>query len=146
MRRFKQQLAGRESIKTQKIPLKRWPVIASPLTSGTYEADTITMTISHCQLRLTSITHGSLSSHPSILLGGLHQPTLLRYLEGWPRRWPASRSFQIRFAQQPQELSQFAKDMFDFAVIEAPSREQVAAVVHELTRIARQGVITRRQG
>ncbi|WP_312271419.1 hypothetical protein [Pseudomonas sp.] len=104
------------------------------------------MTISHCQLRLTPITHGSLSSHPSILLGGLHQPTLLRYLEGWPRRWPASRSFQIRFAQQPQELSQFAKDMFDLAVIEAPSRDQAAAVVHELTRIARQGVITRRQG
>jgi hypothetical protein len=104
------------------------------------------MTIPHSLLRLTPITHGSLSNNPSILLGGLHQPTLLRYLDGWPSRWRNSRSFQIRFAQQPDELRQFARDTFDFAVIEAPARDKASEVVHELTRIARQGVITRRQG
>ena len=38
-------------------------------------------------IRLAPITSGLLLRNPRVLLGGSHQPTLLRYLEGWPRRW-----------------------------------------------------------
>ncbi|TWI53453.1 hypothetical protein IQ22_02669 [Pseudomonas duriflava] len=104
------------------------------------------MTHPYPLFRLAPITHGALCSSPRILLGGLHQPTLLRYLDGWPKRWPLSRSFQIRFALQYEELRQFDRDAFDFAVIEAPTADTVTPVIHELVRVARQGIITRRQG
>ena len=37
-------------------------------------------------VRLAPITANQTSRNPKILLGGKHQPTLLRYLDGWPRR------------------------------------------------------------
>lgn len=81
---------------------------------------------------------------PRILLGGQHQPTLLRHLEGWSRRKGQARAFLIQFAETTCRLEQFGNDRFDLAVIQAPEPDDAAEVIGHLTRIARQGLITRR--
>jgi len=81
--------------------------------------------------------------NPKILLGGSHQPTLLRYLDGWPRRQNGPHAFLIKFIDVADALERFGDDQFDLAVIQAPSADQAASVIAHLTRIARQGLITR---
>jgi len=81
---------------------------------------------------------------PRILLGGQHQPTLLRHLEGLSRRKGQARAFLIQFAETSCRLEQFGNDRFDLAVIQAPAPGDAAEVIGHLTRIARQGLITRR--
>ncbi len=95
-------------------------------------------------LRLAPITSGLALRNPKILLGGTHQPTLLRYLEGWPKRWDAPRTFQVQFVGNDESLQRFASDSFDLAVLQAPSAENLESCVRELVRVARQGLITRR--
>ncbi|WGL63376.1 class I SAM-dependent methyltransferase [Pseudomonas sp. CW003PS] len=95
-------------------------------------------------IRLAPITSGLLLRNPRVLLAGSHQPTLLRYLEGWPKRWGGQRAFRIQFVQNGESLSRFARDSFDLAVILAPGADDVAHTVAELVRVARQGLITRR--
>lgn len=95
-------------------------------------------------IRLVPITTGLQLRNPRVLLGGNHQPTLLRYLEGWPKRWGGARAFRIQFVQNGESLSRFTQDSFDLAVIQAPAAEAVAETVRELVRVARQGLITRR--
>src|SRR3990167_1924655 len=95
-------------------------------------------------IRWAPIPSGLSQRTPKILLGGSHQPTLLRYLDGWPKRWGGSRAFLIHFVDGHQALARFASDSFDMAVLQAPSAEHLHATVRELTRVARQGLITRR--
>jgi len=95
-------------------------------------------------LRLAPITSGLALQNPKILLGGSHQPTLLRYLEGWPKRWGAPRTLQIQFVGNDESLERFARDAFDLAVVQAPSAANLESTVRELVRVARQGLITRR--
>lgn len=102
------------------------------------------MTRANPQVRLAPITTGLLRRNPRILLSGNHQPTLVRYLEGWPKRWQGSRTFLIQFASGLAEIARFPSDHFDFAVVHAPCAEELETLVHELTRVARQGLITRR--
>lgn len=102
------------------------------------------MTCPNPQVRLAPITTGLLRRNPRILLCGHHQPTLVRYLEGWPKRWQGSRTFLIQFAADLAEIARFPRDHFDFAVIQSPRAEELQPLVHELTRVARQGLITRR--
>lgn len=92
---------------------------------------------------LTPIPSSQSARTPRILLGGQHQPTLLRYLDGWPRRKGRATAFLIQFADHSLSLSHFANDRFDLAVVQAPSAEDAAEVIGHLTRIARQGLITR---
>jgi hypothetical protein len=73
-------------------------------------------------IRLAPITSGLLLRNPRVLLGGSHQPTLLRYLEGWPKRWAGSRAFRIQFVQNGESLNRFARDSFDLAVIQGSQR------------------------
>jgi hypothetical protein len=84
------------------------------------------------------------SRTPRILLGGRHQPTLLRHLEGLSRRKGQARAFLIQFADSDCHLAQYGNDRFDLAVIQAPAPDEAAEVIGHLTRIARQGLITRR--
>ncbi|HYQ53670.1 MAG TPA: hypothetical protein VES70_24960, partial [Pseudomonas sp.] len=49
---------------------------------------------------------------PRILLGGQHQPTLLRHLEGLSRRKGQARAFLIQFAETTCRLEQFGNDRF----------------------------------
>lgn len=100
------------------------------------------MTCPQPLLRLAPITTGLVLRNPRVLLGGSHQPTLLRYLEGWPKRWDRQRNFLIRFAREGESLSCFASDSFDMAVIQAPSSEELPEVLGQLVRVARQGLIT----
>lgn len=102
------------------------------------------MTCPQPLLRLAPITSGLVLRNPRILLGGSHQPTLLRYLEGWPKRWDRPRNFLIQFARDGESLSRFASDSFDMAVIQAPSAQELPDVLSQLVRVARQGLITRR--
>ena len=102
------------------------------------------MTCPQPLLRLAPITSGLVLRNPRILLGGSHQPTLLRYLEGWPNRWDHPRNFLIQFVRDGESLARFARDSFDMAVIQAPSAEELPAVVGDLVRVARQGLITLR--
>lgn len=95
-------------------------------------------------IRLAPITSGLALRNPKILLGGTHQPTLLRYLEGWPKRWGAPRTFLIQFVGEDDSLQRFARDRFDLAVVQAPSAANLESCVRELVRVARQGLITRR--
>ena len=102
------------------------------------------MTRPQPQIRLAPITSGLVLRNPRILLGGSHQPTLLRYLEGWPKRWAGPRAFRIQFVQNDESLSRFSRDSFDLAVVQAPSAERLAEAIGDLVRVARQGLITRR--
>ena len=95
-------------------------------------------------IRLAPITADLTQRNPKILLGGKHQPTLLRYLDGWPRRSGRPSAFLIQFVEDGDSLSRFASDSFDLAVIQAPNASNAVEVIHQLTRIARQGLITRR--
>lgn len=81
---------------------------------------------------------------PRILLGGQHQPTLLRNLDGLSRRKGQARAFLLQFAETCDGFAQFGNDRFDLAVIQAPLAADAAEVIGQLTRIARQGLITRR--
>ncbi|BAN49038.1 hypothetical protein [Metapseudomonas resinovorans] len=102
------------------------------------------MTCPQPLLRLAPITSGLVLRNPRILLGGSHQPTLLRYLEGWPKRWGGPRNFLIQFVREGESLSRFANDSFDMAVIQAPATELLPEVLGQLVRVARQGLITLR--
>jgi hypothetical protein len=84
------------------------------------------------------------SRTPRILLGGQHQPTLLRHLEGLSRRKGQARAFLIQFTETCCHLAQYGNDRFDLAVIQSPASAEAAEVIGHLTRIARQGLITRR--
>ncbi|MFG0409570.1 hypothetical protein [Pseudomonas sp. NY5710] len=97
----------------------------------------------------TSVCLSPLPAHqasrtPRILLGGQHQPTLLRHLEGLSRRKGQARAFLIQFADDTCNLAQYGQDRFDLAVIQSPGPQDAAEVIGHLTRIARQGLITRR--
>jgi len=94
-------------------------------------------------VRLAPIASQFNRRNPKILLGGSHQPTLLRYLDGWPRRQNGPHAFLIQFIDSRDSLERFANDQFDLAVIQAPDAEHAEAVIRHLTRIARQGLITR---
>lgn len=102
------------------------------------------MTCPQPHIRLAPITSGLPLRNPRILLAGSHQPTLLRYLEGWPKRWSGPRAFRIQFVQRGESLARFPADSFDFAVVQAPTAEQAQQCIAELVRVARQGLITRR--
>ena len=102
------------------------------------------MTCPQLHIRLAPITSGLPLRNPRILLGGSHQPTLLRYLEGWPKRWRGPYAFRIQFVQTDESLVRFARDSFDLAVVQAPTAERRDAAIAELVRVARQGLITRR--
>lgn len=91
------------------------------------------------QIRIAPIASGLIRRNPRILLGGTHQPTLLRYLDGWPSR-QGQRAFLVQFAEDGDSLRRFADDSFDFAVLQRPNAEALV----QLTRIARQGLITLR--
>ncbi|WP_263142833.1 class I SAM-dependent methyltransferase [Pseudomonas sp. RIT-PI-AD] len=95
-------------------------------------------------IRLAPITTGLILRNPRILLGGDHQPTLLRYLDGWPKRWSGPSTFLIQFVREGESLRRFPRDSFDLAVIQSPDAEHLHEVVSELVRVARQGLITRR--
>ena len=95
-------------------------------------------------VRLAPISASPALRNPKILLGGKHQPTLLRYLDGWPRRKGRATAFLIQFVKDGDELAQFANDRFDLAVIQSPSAENAERVIRNLTRVCRQGLITLR--
>ncbi|MGU3309290.1 class I SAM-dependent methyltransferase [Pseudomonas sp. M5A4_2d] len=95
-------------------------------------------------IRLAPITAGLTQRNPRILLGGKHQPTLLRYLDGWPRRTGRPSAFLIQFVEDGDSLARFASNSFDLAVIQAPNAGDADEVIRQLTRIARQGLIARR--
>jgi hypothetical protein len=94
-------------------------------------------------IRLSPFTSPLTRRNPRILLGGSHQPTLLRYLEGWPKRNGKPAAFLIEFIDQYDSLADFPNDRFDIAVVQAPSADNAEVFIRHLTRIARQGLITR---
>ncbi|MEB0039984.1 MULTISPECIES: class I SAM-dependent methyltransferase [unclassified Pseudomonas] len=94
-------------------------------------------------IRLSPFTSPLTRRNPRILLGGSHQPTLLRYLEGWPKRNGKPAAFLIQFIDQNESLSDFPNDRFDIAVVQAPSADQAEVFIKHLVRVARQGLITR---
>lgn len=153
MRRFKQLLAGRQvtqgvAVRSQRhgfeIPLKRWFGVASHLPCRLSRQRHDTMNAPNSLARLAPITASLLQRNPKILLGGTHQPTLLRYLDGWPRRSHGPAAFLIQFVEDGESLARFANDSFDLAVIQAPSAADAPEMIRQLTRVARQGLITRR--
>jgi hypothetical protein len=94
-------------------------------------------------IRLAPLASQFNRRNPKILLGGSHQPTLLRYLDGWPRRQHGPHAFLIKFIDADASLEGFGNDQFDLAVVQAPSAANAEAVIRHLTRVARQGLITR---
>ena len=103
------------------------------------------MSAQHAQLRLAPITPGLARVNPKILLGGTHQPSLLRFIDGWPKRWGKPSAFLIQFSTVDESLARFASDSFDLAVIQTPRADKLDDCIHHLTRIARKGLITRRR-
>ncbi|WP_350599761.1 class I SAM-dependent methyltransferase [Pseudomonas sp. 65/3-MNA-CIBAN-0223] len=95
-------------------------------------------------VRPAPITAHLTQRNPKILLGGKHKPTLLRYLDGWPRRTGGPAAFLIQFVEDGETLARFASDSFDLAVIQSPTVEGAGEMISQLIRVARQGLITRR--
>lgn len=95
-------------------------------------------------IRPAPITAHLTQRNPKILLGGKHQPTLLRYLDGWPRRTGGPAAFLIQFVEEGESLARFTSDSFDLAVIQSPTATDAPEVIKQLIRVARQGLITRR--
>ncbi|MGA6106561.1 class I SAM-dependent methyltransferase [Pseudomonas solani] len=102
------------------------------------------MTCPQPLIRLAPITTGLVLRNPRVLLSGPHQPTMLGYLDGWPKRWAGPRNLLIQFALDAGSLQRYAADSFDMAVVQAPPRDEVALMVRELVRVSRQGLITLR--
>ncbi|WP_339490640.1 class I SAM-dependent methyltransferase [Pseudomonas sp. EL_65y_Pfl2_R95] len=102
------------------------------------------MTCPQPNIRLAPITTGLIKRNPKILLGGLHQPSLLRYLDGWPRRNGTARAFSVQFVGPHDSLARFARDSFDLAVLPSITAVNLEERVRQLVRVARQGLITRR--
>ena len=94
------------------------------------------MTCPSTQLRLAPITTGLVRRNPRILLSGPHQPTLVRYLEGWPKRWNGSRTFLIQFAQDGRtwRASPATRSTSPWS---GPGAEDLDLVVRQLIRVAR---------
>ncbi len=88
----------------------------------TFEAETRHDERTQPLVRLAPITANLVQRNPKILLGGAHQPTLLRYLDGWPRRNHGPAAFLIQFVEDCESLARFANDSFDLAVIQSPVR------------------------
>ena len=95
-------------------------------------------------VRLAPITAHQILRNPKILLCGQHQPTLLRYLDGWPLRKGRACAFLIQFAEPGDTLARFASDSFDLAVIQSPCGEQAEQTIRNLVRVSRKGLITLR--
>jgi hypothetical protein len=153
MRRFKQLLAGRQVTRSVtdrssetgfEIPLKRWFGVASHLPCRPLRQRHDTMNALSPVVRPAPITAHLTQRNPKILLGGKHQPTLLRYLDGWPRRTGGPAAFLIQFVEDGESLARFASDSFDLAVIQSPTVEGASEMISQLIRVARQGLITRR--
>ncbi|MDY7560568.1 class I SAM-dependent methyltransferase [Pseudomonas sp. 10B1] len=101
------------------------------------------MSCSHPLIRLSPFTSPLTRRNPRILLGGSHQPTLLRYLEGWPKRNGKPAAFLVQFIDQNESLTDFPDDRFDIAVVQSPNADKAEVFIKHLVRIARQGLITR---
>ena len=92
--------------------------------------------------RLAPITTGMNSGTPRILLCANQASGLKRYMQGWSldtRR----RQLQIESLDQPALLAGMRSDSFDLVVVQAVPKGELGGLVHELVRVARQGVITR---
>ena len=128
------------------IPLKRWFGVASHRCPAEFSRrDRFSMkALQQPLLRLAPITGSLTPNNPKILLGGSHQPSLLRYLDGWPKRWGKPRAFLVQFTGADESLAHLAADSFDLAVIQAPDPERLEESIRQLTRVARQGLIVRR--
>lgn len=92
---------------------------------------------------LTPLPSGESARTPRVLLSGPHQPTLVRFLDGWPRRKGRATALLIQFVDDVAALADYANDRFDLAVVQSPCAEDAAEMIGHLTRIARQGLITR---
>ncbi len=92
--------------------------------------------------RLAPITTGMNSGTPRILLCANQAAGLLRYMEGWSMN-NKSRQLLIESLDQPGLLAELASDSFDLAVVQAVPVTELNGLVHELVRVARQGLITR---
>lgn len=86
----------------------------------------------------SSNTESSVCRH--VLLVNRAPVHLLRHLDGWKKSQPQLTQFSANVSQ----LQQLATDSIDWAVMVAPTAEQLERCVHELTRVARQGLLIRR--
>jgi hypothetical protein len=82
------------------------------------------------------------SGTPRILLCANQASGLKRYMQGWSQD-TRRRQLLIESLDQPAMLAGMLSDSFDLAVVQAVPTGEVDGLVHELVRVARQGVITR---
>lgn len=103
------------------------------------------MSCPRTHLHFSPLSHAAVNRHPHVLLVGSHQPRLLKSLEGWPKQWPGSRNFLVRFAgAQVQDLARLPADAFDLVVVGAEARPLESELIGQLVRVARQGLISLR--
>jgi hypothetical protein len=136
-------LRGARDAERLEIPLKRWFGVAvhrypAELTNPRAPA----MICPQPLCRLAPVTTGMTSGSPRILLCSNQAAGLLRYMEGWSRQ-RLNRQLVIESLQQPDLLAELASDSFDLAVVQAVPAEALDGLVHDLVRVARQGLITR---
>ena len=146
MRRFKQLLAGRrETVNVFEIPLKRWYGDASHrCPAQAVEAEILFMSCPRPAVCLAPLPASKTLRNPRILLAGAHQPSLLRCLDGWPRRDGKAKAFFAQFIDDLSTLGRYADSHFDLAVVQVPASPDAHQMISHLVRIARQGLITRR--
>jgi len=93
-------------------------------------------------LQFSPLPSGSVVRHPHVLLIAQHSPSLLRYLEGWPKNWAADRQSLLKFAApEAAELRELPDAAFDLVVLGESSGALTDELLHEVLRVARQGLI-----
>ncbi len=94
------------------------------------------------QLQFSPLPSCSVVRHPHVLLIGQHSPSLLKYLEGWPKNWAADRQSLLKFAAaQDAELREMPDAAFDLVVLGESASVLTDELLHEVLRVARQGLI-----
>lgn len=100
------------------------------------------MSCPRTHLHFSPLPQVEVNRHPHVLLVGSHQPHLLKSLEGWPKHWPASRNFLIRFAApRAEELARLPANAYDLVVAGVEAKPLDDALIGQLVRVARQGLI-----
>ncbi len=103
------------------------------------------MSCPRTHLHFSPLPRAAANRHPHVLLVGRHQPRLLKSLEGWPKNWPASRNFLIRFASpKVEDLASLPANAFDLVVVGAEAQPVSDELIGQLVRVARQGLISLR--
>lgn len=93
-------------------------------------------------LHFSPLPLSTLLPDPQVLLVGAHSPHLLKYLEAWPGPRATACPKRLALAEvQADDLRALPDAAFDLVVLGESSGALTDELLHEVLRVARQGLI-----